>query len=201
MNLTLTALSITAAAFHTKKASFTSFSATSTLTSLSARTSPAVSTSLPTSPPCLYLWAHLPAIFSEWLQSPHMFQVNWSLVINFVSGNWKRLSSSWLLFNKQLFQVYKSRGHDDASIALLFLFSSLSSAILGSLVGNIPIYYTKALLVTCFFYLTRQDLKVNLVNSEQHQVSSCDFAPGATADKYGRKKVAQVAGVLPSGFF
>ena len=44
----------------------------------------------------------------------------------------------------QLLQVYKGGGHDDASIALLFLLSSLSSALLGSLVGSMPFKHQSA---------------------------------------------------------
>ena len=40
---------------------------------------------------------------------------------------------------QQQFQVYKSAGQEDSSIALMFLFSSLTSAVFGSLVGIVSL--------------------------------------------------------------
>ena len=40
---------------------------------------------------------------------------------------------------KNSFQVYKSAGQEDSSIALMFLFSSLTSAVFGSLVGIVSL--------------------------------------------------------------
>ena len=40
---------------------------------------------------------------------------------------------------QQQYQVYKSAGQEDSSIALMFLFSSLTSAVFGSLVGIVSL--------------------------------------------------------------
>jgi len=110
VNLSLGALTIAAAALHskltTRPPNILSLSSPSSV--LSKLSSPLT---LPTSPSGLYLGSHLPAIFSEWIQSAHIFQ------------------------------VYKSAGQEDSSIAQMFLFSSLTSAVFGSLVGPIADKY------------------------------------------------------------
>lgn len=110
VNLSLGALAIAAAALHsklmTRSPNILSLSSPSSV--LSKLSSPLT---LPTSPSGLYLGSHLPAIFSEWIQSAHIFQ------------------------------VYKSAGQEDSSIALMFLFSSLTSALFGSLLDCLTSVY------------------------------------------------------------
>ena len=83
---------------------------------------------------------------------------------------------------KSSFQVYKSAGQEDSSIALMFLFSSLTSALFGSLLGILIVSLPSA---TCKVEIYQKHDHLNLNLNLDNNTS------GPFADKYGRKKVAQ----------